>query len=51
MCRRAFLCLQVRVSDTMFKDGIGLNGLHLGVKNDRFEFNYDAVSFFLCSDA
>lgn len=35
--------LQVLVSDTMVKDGMSLSGLRLGVKNSRFEFNYDVV--------
>lgn len=39
-----FFCVQVRVTDTMLKEGVGLNGLSLGVKNDRFDFAYDVVS-------
>lgn len=38
--------LRVRLSDTMFKDGVSTNGLRLGVKNDRFELDYDMVRLY-----
>lgn len=36
--------ITVRVSDTMFKDGLSTNGLSVGVKNDRFDVVYDVTN-------
>ena len=33
--------MQVRLADSMVKDGLTTDGLLVGLKNDRFELNYD----------
>eukprot|EP00890_Picochlorum_soloecismus_P004763 jgi/Picsp_1/5288/NSC_02650-R1_oep24_pea ame: full=outer envelope pore protein chloroplastic ame: full=chloroplastic outer envelope pore protein of 24 kda len=36
--------INVRLADTMVKDGLTTDGLVLGVKNDRFELSYDVAN-------
>jgi len=36
--------INVRISDTMVKDGVSTDGLSLGVKNDRFDIIYDVAN-------
>lgn len=36
--------INVRVSDTMVKDGVSANGLSVGVRNDRFDVIYDVAN-------
>lgn len=33
------------MADSMVKDGVSMNGLGIGVKNDRFDIVYDVVSY------
>eukprot|EP00889_Picochlorum_renovo_P001513 jgi/Picre1/28543/NNA_003945.t1 len=35
--------INVRLADTMVKDGLTADGLVVGLKNDRFELNYDVA--------
>jgi hypothetical protein len=36
--------INVRLADSMVKDGLTTDGLRVGLKNDRFELNYDVSS-------
>ena len=41
--RHCVCVMQVRLADTMVKDGLTADGLVVGLKNDRFELNYDVA--------